>query len=71
MSTRRVYELAAMGPCGISKSTLPRLCKDIDAQVFGQNDEWQTASSYLQVAAFVQIGHEEADPIPSIATQAA
>ena len=40
-------------------------------RAFEQNDEWQTASRYMQLEAFAQIDHEETDPILSISTQAA
>ncbi len=43
----------------------------IGAVLSEQNDEWQTASRYIQVEAFAQIDHEEIDPILSITTQAA
>ncbi len=43
----------------------------IGAVLFGQNDEWQTASRYMQVETFVQIDNKETNPILSIATQAA
>ncbi len=43
----------------------------IGAVLFEQNDEWQTASRYMQVEAFAEIDAEETDPIPSITTQAA
>ncbi len=38
----------------------------IDAVLFEQNDEWQTASRYMMVEAFAQIDNEETDPILSI-----
>jgi len=39
--------------------------------MFEQNDEWQSASRYMQVEAFAQIDNEETDAIQSITTQAA
>lgn len=87
VSTRKVDDLVqAMGLSGISKSTVSKLCKDIDERVFPneasilrlirtvlfeQNDEWQTASRYMMVEAFAQIDKEEIDPILSITTKAA
>ena len=38
----------------------------IDAVLFEQNDEWQTASRYMMVEAFAEIDNEETDPILSI-----
>lgn len=42
----------------------------IGAVLFGQNDEWQTASRYMMVEAFAKINAEETDPILSLLTQA-
>lgn len=38
----------------------------IGAVLFEQNNEWQTASRYMQVEAFAQIDQKEKDPILSI-----
>ncbi len=43
----------------------------IGAVLFEQNDEWQTQHRYMQVEAFAQIDETDADPLLSIATQAA
>jgi putative transposase len=43
----------------------------IGAVLFEQNDEWQTQHRYMQVEAFAQIDQTDADPLLSIATQAA
>ena len=43
----------------------------IGAVLFDQNDEWQTASRYMMVEAFAQIGKEEITPLLSITTKAA
>ena len=43
----------------------------IGAVLFEQNDEWQTRARYMQVEAFAQIDETDADPLLSIATQAA
>lgn len=51
-----------------SQASITRL---IGAVLFEQNDEWQTASRYMQVEAFAQIDPEETDPILSITTPAA
>jgi len=62
---------SGLGPmAGIfpNQASITRL---IGAVLFEQNDEWQTASRYMQVEAFAQIDNEETDPILSITTQAA
>jgi mutator family transposase len=41
----------------------------IGAVLFEQNDEWRTASRYMQVEAVAQIGREETDPALSITAQ--
>jgi len=43
----------------------------IGAVLFEQNDEWQTQHRYMQVEAFARIDEIDADPLLSIATQAA
>lgn len=43
----------------------------IDAVLFEQNRQWQNASRYLMVEAFLQIDKEEVDPILSTTTKAA
>ena len=38
----------------------------IGAELFEQNDKWQTASRYMTVEAFAQLDHDETDPSLSI-----
>lgn len=43
----------------------------IGAVLFEQNDEWQSTSRYIMVAAFAQIDKKEFDRILSITAKAA
>ncbi|TRD19863.1 transposase, partial [Palleronia caenipelagi] len=61
------FEPMAVRPSLPNEASIIRL---IGAVLFEQNDEWQTASRYMQVEAFTQIDHEQTDPILSITTQA-
>jgi hypothetical protein len=43
----------------------------LDAELFGQIDEWQTSSRYMMAEAFAPIDYDEIDPIRRITTKAA